>query len=219
MNDDGNWLPTAWLTTPPFTFPLSNPHQTPTDPPASTPAFTRTPLEISPPTVTKTDGPTRTGVPLSTFRTPTHGGPTSLPLSIWSPITIPSFPLSSPRSTHNSLATTPKFTRTRYTHSSRTSSTSFGSSLTTSGSSSHTSSLSLTSSHSPSTTSSHSSSTTSSMTPSSRFPPPVTQTTFPSFSSSSDVRIISYVVQDSSFDTRNTSRPPLRPGLRPVVQE
>ena len=44
------------------------------------------------------------------------------------------------------------------------------------------------------------------MTPSSRtsasFPPPVTQTTFPSFASSPDVRIISYVVQDSSPDTR-----------------
>ena len=191
MSDDDDWFPTPRLTAPPFSFPLSIPQETPTDFPASTPSYIRTSLEISPPTLTKTDDPTRTGGLLSSFRTPdnispTYGGPTSPPLSFWSPITIHSLPLSSPRPTHNSLTTTPSFTRTRYTHSPRSSSTSSRSSLTTSGSSFKTSSLSSTSSHSRSTTSS----TTPSSRTSASFPPPVTQTTFPSFSSSSDVRII-----------------------------
>ena len=193
MSDDGNWIPTAWLTAPPFTFPLSTPQETPTDFPASTPSEPRTSLEISPPTLTKTEDPTRTGVLLSTFGTlatisPTYGSPTSFPLSVWSPITIHSSPLSSPRPTHT--------THTRHTYSPRTSSTSSGSSLITSGSSFKTSSLSSTSSHSPSMTSSTTFSRTSTS-----FPPPVTQTTLPSFGSSSDVRIFPYPVQDSSPDT------------------
>ena len=226
MSDDDIWPPTAFLTAPPFSFtlsiPLSMPQETPTGFPASTPPDTRTPFETNRPTFTKTGDPTGTGVLLSTFRPPSTR-PHSFPLTFWSnSITIVSPPLSSPRPTSDPMATThtshsglSTFTRTRHTHSFPTHSSSFRSSFTT-FSSFMTSSPSLTSSHSslmtfssssrtssmPSSSSRSSSmfSRTSSRTSSTTFPPPVTQTTLPMFTSDSQVGGISSAVHDSSPD-------------------